>query len=127
MDANHYQSWNQIHRAITLAGLGGALLGWWIAWINQDTIGWSLVKIFFAGLVCALLTRWVLRQAMRIWLENRLAAAEVEIKAKEEEVKKKLAEEQARKKAEAAVATKTPILPAKSSVPPTVTKTPPKP
>jgi len=102
MNDNPYRSWNNAHRVISLAGLAGALLGLLVGWENDYPLGFILLESMGMGLVCALLSRWVLRQTMRIWLENRLAAAEVEIKAKE----KKVAEEMVQKKKTEAAAAK---------------------
>lgn len=109
MNDNPYRSWNHAHRIITLAALTGALIGLMISWSNGYSLGFVLVESVGVGIVCAVLARWVLRQAMRIWLENRLAAAEVEIKAKE----KKIAEEMALKKKTEEAAAKVATPPAK--------------
>ncbi|PAW76174.1 MAG: hypothetical protein B9S32_16275 [Verrucomicrobia bacterium Tous-C9LFEB] len=61
-----------VPKTVMLAGLAGILTGLVISSLNQDSLGWSLLRTSALGVFFALAARHLLYQSLRAWLETKM-------------------------------------------------------
>jgi hypothetical protein len=54
-----------------IASLAGVLVGLGVSYVNQDNLGWSLLRAAGLGVCFAIATRWILISLLRNWIETR--------------------------------------------------------
>ncbi len=62
-----------------LSALTGGLIGVLIGWNNGDELGWSLLRGAVLLLVFGSVTRWLLANMAKAWLESRLESLQVKV------------------------------------------------
>lgn len=61
-----------VPKAIMLSGLVGILTGLVISSLNEDSLGWSLLRTATLGVVFAWAARYLVYQSLRAWLETKM-------------------------------------------------------